>query len=169
AGWKSVFWGPNYASLLRIKQKYDPQGVFWVTPGVGADLFEVKEGRVCKAAGTASAANALPPLNDNSNYAMMNDYDADGSAFPIIMGPNGPMKNPASNPNAPVTPATDQPGNEGTTVSGEGGMEPGMPMGSDGSPAAPAPAPAAAPAAMPPMDGHSHGGMERRVAQPFAA
>ncbi|KAK3062649.1 hypothetical protein LTS18_003624, partial [Coniosporium uncinatum] len=169
AGWKSVFWGPNYARLLRIKQKYDPQGIFWVTPGVGADLFEVKEGRVCKAAGTASAANALPPLNDNSNYAMMNDYDADGSAFPIIMGPNGPMKNPASNPNAPVTPATDQPGNEGTTVSGEGGMEPGMPMGSSGSSAAPAPTPAAAPAAMPPMDGHSHGGMERRVAQPFAA
>lgn len=29
------FWGPNHARLLKIKQQYDPQGVFQVWHGVG--------------------------------------------------------------------------------------------------------------------------------------
>jgi len=40
--------GSNYERLHRIKQYYDPNGLFWVSPGVGADDFEWKNGRVCK-------------------------------------------------------------------------------------------------------------------------
>ena len=35
--WQSEFWGSNYPRLLRIKNKYDPQTVFWVHHGVGSE------------------------------------------------------------------------------------------------------------------------------------
>ncbi|RPH70342.1 MAG: FAD-binding oxidoreductase [Myxococcaceae bacterium] len=36
-GWQRVFWGDNYARLLRIKKKYDPTGLFFVHHGVGSE------------------------------------------------------------------------------------------------------------------------------------
>jgi hypothetical protein len=31
------FWGPNYARLLAVKQKYDPDGLFFMHNGVGTE------------------------------------------------------------------------------------------------------------------------------------
>lgn len=38
--WKSVYYGANYEKLLRIKNKWDPKGVFWNKNGVGSDMWE---------------------------------------------------------------------------------------------------------------------------------
>jgi FAD/FMN-containing dehydrogenase len=35
--WQQSFWGPNYARLRAIKEKYDPTGLFFVHHGVGSE------------------------------------------------------------------------------------------------------------------------------------
>jgi FAD/FMN-containing dehydrogenase len=35
--WQRSYWGSNYARLLSIKRKYDPQGLFFVHHGVGSE------------------------------------------------------------------------------------------------------------------------------------
>jgi hypothetical protein len=35
--WQESFWGANYEKLLRVKKKYDPQGLFFVRHGVGSE------------------------------------------------------------------------------------------------------------------------------------
>ena len=35
--WKRDYWGPNYARLLAVKRKYDPEGLFFVHHGVGSE------------------------------------------------------------------------------------------------------------------------------------
>jgi len=35
--WQETYWGPNYARLLKIKQRYDPDGLFTVRHGVGSE------------------------------------------------------------------------------------------------------------------------------------
>lgn len=35
--WQESYWGPNYSRLLAIKRKYDPDGLFFVHNGVGAE------------------------------------------------------------------------------------------------------------------------------------
>jgi FAD/FMN-containing dehydrogenase len=35
--WQDAHWGPNYARLLRVKQAYDPDGLFFVHHGVGSE------------------------------------------------------------------------------------------------------------------------------------
>ena len=50
ANWQDYFWGDNYARLKRIKQKYDPDGLFFLHHGVGdedwsADGFTRVEAR----------------------------------------------------------------------------------------------------------------------------
>jgi FAD/FMN-containing dehydrogenase len=40
-GWQQSFWGPNYAKLLAIKEKYDPDGLFFVHHGVGSEHWSV--------------------------------------------------------------------------------------------------------------------------------
>jgi FAD/FMN-containing dehydrogenase len=37
ADWQTAFWGEHYARLLRVKQRYDPGGLFFVHHGVGTD------------------------------------------------------------------------------------------------------------------------------------
>jgi FAD/FMN-containing dehydrogenase len=37
ADWQRAFWGENYARLLEIKRKYDPDGLFTVHHGVGSE------------------------------------------------------------------------------------------------------------------------------------
>jgi len=37
--WQESFWGPNYARLKIIKEKYDPAGLFFVHHGVGSEAW----------------------------------------------------------------------------------------------------------------------------------
>jgi hypothetical protein len=37
--WQRSFWGTNYSRLARIKQKYDPRGLFFVHHGVGSESW----------------------------------------------------------------------------------------------------------------------------------
>jgi hypothetical protein len=63
--WKQTFWGSNYEKLSHLKSKYDPDMVFWVTPGINADLMEVREERVCKV--TTPRKDTSAPKGDNTN------------------------------------------------------------------------------------------------------
>jgi Berberine and berberine like len=38
-GWQESFWGSNYARLLTVKDKYDPDGLFVVHHGVGSERW----------------------------------------------------------------------------------------------------------------------------------
>jgi hypothetical protein len=35
--WQQAFWCPNYARLMEVKRRYDPEGLFTVHHGVGSD------------------------------------------------------------------------------------------------------------------------------------
>jgi FAD/FMN-containing dehydrogenase len=37
ADWRNAFWGANYARLLAVKDRYDPEGRFFVHHGVGTE------------------------------------------------------------------------------------------------------------------------------------
>ena len=37
--WQAAFWGTNYPKLLRVKTKYDPEGLFFVHHGVGSESW----------------------------------------------------------------------------------------------------------------------------------
>jgi FAD/FMN-containing dehydrogenase len=37
--WREAYWGPNYERLLRVKDTYDPEGLFFVHHGVGSDRW----------------------------------------------------------------------------------------------------------------------------------
>lgn len=48
--WKEDFFGDNYDELLSIKNKWDPNGVFYILKGVGSDAWTVaNDGRMCRA------------------------------------------------------------------------------------------------------------------------
>ncbi|KAK5997074.1 FAD-linked oxidoreductase ZEB1 [Cladobotryum mycophilum] len=47
--WKKTWFGTNYERLLSIKQRWDPDGMFYILKGVGSDAWTVgKDGRMCK-------------------------------------------------------------------------------------------------------------------------
>jgi hypothetical protein len=47
--WQTVFFGDNYAKLLTIKNKYDPQGLFYARNAVGSEKWSVADdGRMCR-------------------------------------------------------------------------------------------------------------------------
>jgi hypothetical protein len=37
--WHRAYWGPNYPRLQAIKQKYDPDGLFFARHGVGSEAW----------------------------------------------------------------------------------------------------------------------------------
>jgi hypothetical protein len=77
--YKEQFWGPHYPKLLEIKKKYDPNMVFWITPGVNADAMHVgKSGRVCTAGPNHAAVSQsrVAPVPDTNNEPDMSDFDA---------------------------------------------------------------------------------------------
>ena len=39
ANWQKAFWGSNYPRLAQVKQKYDPQGLFFIRHGVGSERW----------------------------------------------------------------------------------------------------------------------------------
>lgn len=48
--WKRNYCGENYERLLEVKERYDPEHVFYALTGVGSDFWVEKEdGRLCKA------------------------------------------------------------------------------------------------------------------------
>jgi FAD/FMN-containing dehydrogenase len=50
AGWRGAFWGENYPRLKQVKDKYDPDGLFFVHHGVGSEDWSA-DGFTCRAAG----------------------------------------------------------------------------------------------------------------------
>lgn len=47
--WQSVFYGENYPRLLDIKNRYDPNRVFYGRTAVGSEAWmESKDGRLCR-------------------------------------------------------------------------------------------------------------------------
>jgi hypothetical protein len=99
--WKTAFWGSNYERLSAIKKKYDPTHLFWVTPGIDADAWSVKDGRLCRTTQTGqrtvSGDGDFAPENDNTNVVdQIKDDETRGAPFPSIIGPNGTViVNPA--------------------------------------------------------------------------
>ncbi|KAG7118407.1 FAD-linked oxidoreductase ZEB1 like protein [Verticillium longisporum] len=48
--WQKTFFGDNYAELLNIKNKWDPEGRLYVLKGVGSESWSVDaDGRMCRA------------------------------------------------------------------------------------------------------------------------
>jgi hypothetical protein len=54
--WQSVFYGSNYDKLLSIKNKYDPNHVFYAVTAVGSEYWvpQANDGRLCKASSGTS-------------------------------------------------------------------------------------------------------------------
>jgi FAD/FMN-containing dehydrogenase len=47
--WKEEFYGENWDELSKIKEKWDPQGLFYATTAVGSEKWEADaEGRLCR-------------------------------------------------------------------------------------------------------------------------
>jgi hypothetical protein len=68
--WQKSFWGSNYPRLAQLKTKYDPDGVFWVSPGINAEQWEAKKARVCKVAGSVTVGpKSAAPAYDNQDGA----------------------------------------------------------------------------------------------------
>lgn len=71
--------------MSAIKTKYDPNGIFWVSPGINVDHFAVQNGRVCRIAAAQQTSYAqLAPETDNRNPASSVDSNADGPGFPLL-------------------------------------------------------------------------------------
>ncbi|KAF2670170.1 FAD-binding domain-containing protein [Microthyrium microscopicum] len=70
--WQEAFWGSNYKKLVDIKTKYDPDHLFWVSPGVKADYMSVQNGRLCKVSSPpAVKATDTAPITDNVTPAQV--------------------------------------------------------------------------------------------------
>jgi hypothetical protein len=72
--WKQRFWGSNYDRLAAVKTRYDNGTLFWVSPGINADLLEVMQGgRLCERGGmNAPIRMAVDPAPDNGNVNRAN-------------------------------------------------------------------------------------------------
>jgi hypothetical protein len=91
--WKKDFWGPNYAKLSEIKSKWDPDMLFWVTPGINADHMVVSNGRLCRVQGAPpKVENDACPIPDNENkFRYQKERPKfpmryQGKGLPLIMG-----------------------------------------------------------------------------------
>jgi FAD/FMN-containing dehydrogenase len=94
-GWQKAFWGANYQPLFAIKKRYDPEGLFWVTPGIGADHWAVQGDRLCRSTATY-ASDSPAPKNDNQNFVDGTARGIDeypGPDFLYVQGPRGPVLN----------------------------------------------------------------------------
>ncbi|KAL5042256.1 hypothetical protein BDW71DRAFT_211380 [Aspergillus fruticulosus] len=50
--WQRTLYGTNYPRLLEVKQKYDPDGIFYALTGVGSeDWVQEGDGRLCRVTG----------------------------------------------------------------------------------------------------------------------
>ncbi|KAE9986204.1 hypothetical protein EG327_004419 [Venturia inaequalis] len=69
SNWQDTFWGSNYPKLSQIKTKYDPNMVFYTTPGINAEQMMANEkGALCTAPeAMRKSAILFPPMGDNKN------------------------------------------------------------------------------------------------------
>lgn len=64
--WQENFWGSNYPKLSEIKTKYDPNFLFYVTPGINAEQWNANDkGALCRV--QAGVKSIFPPIGDNKN------------------------------------------------------------------------------------------------------
>lgn len=47
--WQDAFWGPVYPRLVKIKEKYDKDRVFWTKATPGSEKWELVDERLCRA------------------------------------------------------------------------------------------------------------------------
>jgi hypothetical protein len=102
--WKTAFWGSNYDRLSQIKKHYDPQHIFWVTPGINADYWTVQtDGRLCKATSTpGNQAKEIAPKSDNPNFVDQKTEDETrGTPFPWQWTERGNRLTPAKGARPP--------------------------------------------------------------------
>ena len=59
-----ILLGDKYLRLSRIKSKYDPNMVFWETPGINADHMQSINGRACLVLPPPLTPSALAPPSD---------------------------------------------------------------------------------------------------------
>lgn len=87
-GWRTDYWGSNYKRLSSIKQKYDPEHVLWVTPGINADAWSIQNGKLCrtvpKPGVSANETMDRWPTGDNPNFVDISDPAVDDGQTPSI-------------------------------------------------------------------------------------
>jgi hypothetical protein len=61
--------GNNYRRLYNLRKRFDPTGLFWATPSVGADDYVLINGRLCRAKEDISETQSVEqlPITDNTN------------------------------------------------------------------------------------------------------
>ncbi|KAK7420372.1 hypothetical protein QQX98_002795 [Neonectria punicea] len=62
--WTESFWGANYPRLSVIKSKYDPQMLFWQTPGINAHYMQSIGGRACLVFPPPLSPSVTAPTSD---------------------------------------------------------------------------------------------------------
>ncbi|KAG6355634.1 hypothetical protein INS49_003596 [Diaporthe citri] len=88
--WSSSFWGTNYPRLSELKRKYDPDMLFWISPGINADYMHVVDGRACMVDSIPPTPSEYAPLTDrrfSANLTTDRDFlfghqELTGSNFP---------------------------------------------------------------------------------------
>ncbi|KAF4553900.1 FAD-binding domain-containing protein 44 [Elsinoe fawcettii] len=76
SNWTASFWGTNYPRLSQLKSRYDPDMLFWVSPGINADRMEVRDGRVCRVRNYSGVPSLIPPAMERNVTA---DMQKDGA------------------------------------------------------------------------------------------
>lgn len=88
--WSSSFWGTNYPRLSELKRKYDPDMLFWISPGINADYMHVVDGRACIVDSIPPTPSEYAPLTDRRFSAnlttdgefLFGHQELTGSTFP---------------------------------------------------------------------------------------
>ncbi|KAF2668213.1 FAD-binding domain-containing protein [Microthyrium microscopicum] len=87
--WKNLFWGSNYNRLESIKNKYDPNHVFFAAPGIGSDFWTIDASKLCKDDSTSttnsnisSNSTATIPRSDNANFINPRNSTAFATPWP---------------------------------------------------------------------------------------
>jgi hypothetical protein len=94
ASFASQFWGSNYPRLSELKRQYDPNHVFWTSPGINADAMAVVNGRVCAVAEKSVSLGTAPKI-DNPTAPVPRDASSrenNGDKLSAFPGTGGAKK-----------------------------------------------------------------------------
>jgi hypothetical protein len=98
ASFKSQFWGANYPRLSALKRQFDPNHVFWTSPGINADEMTVVDGRVCVVSAEKSGLLDTAPKIDNPTMPIPRDFSSrenNGDKLSNFPGTGGAKKTDA--------------------------------------------------------------------------